>query len=411
MKAVLLAAGKGTRLEPLTENKPKHLLPVGGRPLLEWTLRGLADVGVTEVLVVTHYMEEMIQSRFQDGSKLGLKISYLRQESMDGTAGAFKVAEEFTGDEEFIGIYGDLFVSQENFRKLVSSHREGHVTLGVVPVDNPSEMGVVELDGDRIINIVEKPEKPPSNLANAALYVFPPGIYEYISRTGLSSRGEFEITDSIKMMIDDGEPVMAAELLQGGWFDVGRPWDLLKVNSVILGQIESRINGDVEEGVYIHGPVIIGEKARVRSGAYIEGPVIIGPGCDIGPNCYIRPSTYLEEDVRVGNACEVKNSIIMKGTHIAHLSYVGDSIIGEDCNFGAGTITANIRFDKKNIRVTIKDKREDSGRRKMGVIMGDQVQTGINVNLLPGVKVGSNAWIAPGVTVSRDLQSGIFVKE
>jgi bifunctional UDP-N-acetylglucosamine pyrophosphorylase/glucosamine-1-phosphate N-acetyltransferase len=410
LKAVLLAAGKGSRLEPLTESRPKHLLPVGGRPLLEWMLRGLAGIGIEEVLVVTHHMEEQIKDRFQDGGDLGLELSYIRQVSMDGTAGAFKVAEEFTGSEEFIGIYGDLYVSEENFGRLISSHTYGQLTMGVVYVDNPSQMGVVELNGNRIMSLVEKSENPPSNIANAALYVFPPRIFEYISKTGLSSRGELEITDSIQMMIDDGEPVLAAELDREGWLDVGRPWDLLEANRRSMTGLESRIEGTLEEGVNIHGSIIVEKGARVRSGAYIEGPVYIGPGCDVGPNCYLRPSTYLVEDVRVGNACEIKNSIIMKDTHIAHLSYVGDSIIGGNCNLGAGTITANIRFDKKNVKVTIKDKREDSGRRKMGTIMGDNSQTGINVNLLPGVKVGSKVWIAPGLTVSKDVPSGVFLR-
>jgi bifunctional UDP-N-acetylglucosamine pyrophosphorylase/glucosamine-1-phosphate N-acetyltransferase len=166
----------------------------------------------------------------------------------------------------------------------------------------------------------------------------------------------------------------------------------------------------VEEGVRILGPVHISEGARVRSGAYIEGPVVIGPGSDVGPNCYLRPSTSIGENVRVGNACEVKNSIVMDGTHVAHLSYVGDSIIGEGCNLGAGTITANIRFDKKNVRVNIKGKRIDSGLRKLGSIIGDDVQTGINVSLMPGVKVGSNSWIAPSLTVHEDVPASVFLR-
>jgi bifunctional UDP-N-acetylglucosamine pyrophosphorylase/glucosamine-1-phosphate N-acetyltransferase len=174
--------------------------------------------------------------------------------------------------------------------------------------------------------------------------------------------------------------------------------------------MEGSIEGDIEDGVHVQGPVRIAEGARVRSGAYIEGPVCIGSGSDIGPNCYLRPSTCIGADVRVGNACEVKNSIIMDGTRVPHLSYIGDSVIGERCNLGAGTITANIRFDKKNVKVEIKGERIDSGRRKLGVIIGDDAQTGINVNLLPGVKVGASAWIAPGLTVYEDIKSGTILR-
>ncbi|RLI33379.1 hypothetical protein DRO56_01865, partial [Candidatus Bathyarchaeota archaeon] len=152
------------------------------------------------------------------------------------------------------------------------------------------------------------------------------------------------------------------------------------------------------------------EGARVRAGAYIEGPVLIGRGSDIGPNCYIRPSTSIGEEVRIGNACEVKNSIIMDRTHVAHLSYVGDSVLGSGCNLGAGTITANIRFDKRNVRMNIKGRRIDSGRRKLGTFMGDDAQTGINVSLMPGVKVGPGSWIAPGLTVYEDVPPWTFLQ-
>jgi len=413
MKAVVLAAGKGERLRPLTETRPKHLIPLGGRPLLEWTLGGLRDVGVDDVLIVTHYMEEQIKDRFGDGSGLGLDITYVRQEQMLGTADAFRVAESFVDGDEFIGVYGDLFLSSESYRSLIDVHSEGETTLGVLPVDDPSQVGVVELSGDRIVRIVEKPEPgtAPSNLGNAGLYVFTPEIFGFIAKTDLSERNEYEITDSLQALMDSGSTVRPAQLPKDGWLDIGLPWNILEANSRALNSMEAHVDGIVEENVHMEGPVTIAEGARIRSGAYIEGPVYIGPGSDIGPNCYIRPGTSIGESVRVGNACEVKNSVIMDGTHIAHLSYVGDSVIGENCNFGAGTITANIRFDKKNIKVTVKDGRVDSGQRKLGSIVGDDVQTGINVNLPPGVKVGSGAWIAPGLTVHRDVPSGFFMRE
>jgi UDP-N-acetylglucosamine diphosphorylase/glucosamine-1-phosphate N-acetyltransferase len=413
MKAVVLAAGKGERLKPLTENRPKHLLPIGGVPLLELSLSNLAAAGVKQVLLVTHYMEEMIRSHLGDGSRLGVEMSYIRQEEMGGTADAFRYAEAFAGDDEFLGFYGDCYVTTESFKALMSAHREGETTLGVIPLEDPSKYGAVALEGSRVIGLVEKPApgEAPSNMVNAGLYIFTPEVFGFIRGTGLSSRNEYEVTESIGSLIDSGRMVRAAVLPEDGWLDVGHPWNLLEANSHALSRMEPYVRGEVEEGVHIHGPVRVEEGARVRSGAYIEGPVHIGPRSDIGPNCYIRPATSIGANVRVGNACEVKNSIIMDGTHVAHLSYVGDSVIGENCNFGAGTITANIRFDERNIKVTIKDERVDSGRRKLGTIMGDDVQTGINVNLLPGVKVGSGAWIAPGLTVHRDVASGVFLRD
>ncbi|MCW3990870.1 MAG: sugar phosphate nucleotidyltransferase [Candidatus Bathyarchaeota archaeon] len=413
MKAVILAAGKGERLRPLTDTKPKHILPVGGAPLLEWPLRGLAEVGISEALIVTHYMEDQIKAQLGDGSSLGISISYARQDEMKGTADAFAVGEAFVGDDEFIGFYGDGFITVESFKAVLDAHWTGETTLGVIRVDDPSMLAAVELDGDRVTRLVEKPPKgeAPSNLANTGIYVFTPEIFDRIRDTGLSSRGEYEVTDSIVSLIESGARVKAAILPQEGWMDVGQPWDLLEANARALSGLASSRSGDVEDGVSISGPVHIEKGARIRSGTYIEGPVYIGPDSDIGPNCYIRPCTSIGAGVRIGNACEVKNSIVMDSSHIAHLSYVGDSVIGEGCNFGAGTITANIRFDKKNVKMNIKGRSVDSGCRKLGAVVGDNAQTGINVSLLPGIKIGSEAWVAPGLVADEDVPSGYFLKK
>jgi bifunctional UDP-N-acetylglucosamine pyrophosphorylase/glucosamine-1-phosphate N-acetyltransferase len=382
-------------------------------PLLEWPLRGLAEVGISEALIVTHYMEDQIKAQLGDGSRLGISISYARQDKMKGTADAFAVGEAFVGDDEFIGFYGDGFITVESFKAVLDAHETGETTLGVIPVDDPSRLAAVELDGDRVTRLIEKPPKgeAPSNLANTGIYVFTPEIFDRIRDTGLSSRGEYEVTDSIVSLIESGANVKAAILPSKGWMDVGQPWDLLEANARALSDLSSSICGDVEDDVSILGPVHVEKGARIRSGAYIEGPAYIGLGSDIGPNCYIRPCTSIGSGVRIGNACEVKNSIIMDGSHIAHLSYVGDSVIGERCNFGAGTITANIRFDKKNVKMNIKGFSVDSGCRKLGAVVGSDAQTGINVSLLPGIKIGSGAWVAPGLVVVEDVPSGYFLKK
>lgn len=138
----------------------------------------------------------------------------------------------------------------------------------------------------------------------------------------------------------------------------------------------------------------------------LEGPALIMSGADIGPNCYIRPFTTIGRNSRIGNACEVKNSIVMDDSRVPHLSYIGDSIIGERCNLGAGTIVANLRLDEQPIKMMVKDSLVNTGKRKLGVIMGDDVETGVNCSLMPGVKIGSRARIGPGVVVYRDVPAG-----
>jgi UDP-N-acetylglucosamine diphosphorylase/glucosamine-1-phosphate N-acetyltransferase len=410
VKAVIIAAGKAERLRPLTSTKPKQLIPIGGRPQLEWLIKGLAEAGIKDILIVTHYMEEKIKHQFNYGSDLGVRLSYTRQKEMKGTADAFRYAKDFTADEDFIGMNGDLYLSPGIFREIVKDHKEGELTVAGLERD-PYLYGALNLQGDRVQGIIEKPAPgtAPSNVTNAGIYVFPPGVFKAIQVTKLSPRGEYEVTDSVNNLIASGISARVHMLDEGDWLDIGHPWHVLEANTRALSKLESNIEGTVEEGTHIQGPVYVAPTARIRSGVYIEGPVYIGPDCDVGPNNYIRAGTTLVCGNRVGASCEVKNSIFMEKAAIPHLSYVGDSIIGERCNLGAGTITANLRFDRKNVKMTVKEQRVDTGHRKLGIIMGDDCQTGVNVSFHPGVKVGAGAWIAPGVTVDKDVPEGILL--
>jgi bifunctional UDP-N-acetylglucosamine pyrophosphorylase/glucosamine-1-phosphate N-acetyltransferase len=411
LKAVILAAGKGTRLIPLTANRPKPLLLVGGLPLLDWMLIRVKEAGIKDVLIIANYLEYQIIERYGTGSEYGLNLSYSRQEEIIGTANAFSVAKEWVGKSDFIGLYSDHFISEGALKRLVKAHRKTEVTVSCLQVEDPNQFGVFELDGDLIKKVVEKPPKgsESNKYINVGIYVFPSRIFEFIKKTPKSIRGEYEITDTMQLMIDDGITLRKHEIQSKDWLDVGLPWMLMEANRRAMNNLLTRIEGEIEERVTINGPVWIKRGAKVRSGVYIEGPVIIGEDCVVGPNCFLRAGTCLGDGVHIGNACEVKNSVIMEGSNIAHMSYVGDSIIGSNCNLGAGTIIANLRFDKKNIKVNIKGERIDSGLRKLGAIIGDNVETGINVSIHPGVVIGNDVWIAPGVTIRRDAPNNVFI--
>ena len=417
MKAVVLAAGEGARLQPITLTRPKHLISIGGKPILEHCLTAIKACGISEIVIVVHYMAEAIREYFGSGEKLGLKIEYAYQKGVLGTGNAAGVAEPYV-DGDFLLVYGDLLFTAEALKKVLETHnrKKPSATLSVVHVERPEDYGIVELKDDgRVKRIIEKPrrEEAPTNLANAGLYVFSTEIFEKVKRISASSRGEWEITDAIELLIKEEKPVFAVEISKDEWFDIGRPWDLLEANHWVLTRMEPSVLGKVEEGAHIIGPVTVAESACIRSGAYIEGPAYIGEHSDVGPNCYIRPCTSIGRNVRIGNACEIKNSIIMDGVHIGHLSYVGDSIIGEKCNLGAGTITANYRLDAGTIKMMIKDRLVDTGRTKLGAVLGDNVKTGIGALLMPGVKVGNNCWIGPNVIVHRDLppNTAVFLKQ
>ena len=409
MKAVVLAAGEGVRLLPITATRPKHLIKVGGKPVLEHCLDALKAVGITEAFIITHYFGNAIRQYFGDGKKFGLKLKYVDQTSLLGTGNAASMAEPYV-EGNFVLVYGDLLFSEDAPKTLIQTFETEHpdAAMAVVPVVKPENYGVVELENARKIKrIVEKPNsaEAPSNLANAGLYVFSAEIFKTIQRIKSSVRGEIELTDSISLMIKDKKTVYAAEIPKNEWFDIGQPWDLLEANVWALKRRKHKVLGTIEESAHLIGPVTVAKTARVRSGAYIEGPSLIDEGADVGPNCYIRAYTSIGRNVRIGNACEVKNSIIMDWTHIGHLSYVGDSILCERCNLAAGTITANLRLDDGNVKMKVKDKILDTGRRKLGTVLGDNVKTGINALLMPGVKVGQNSWIGPNYMLQKDLEA------
>jgi len=395
LKAVILAAGQGTRMGPLTRNIPKVMLPIANKPLLLHVIQSARDAGIREFVLVVGYGAKHIKDYFKDGSLLDVSIEYVDQEKQMGTADAVGSAKGMVGDR-FLVLNGDIIVNPAHIKKLIEFSSD--VVLTARHVDNPSEYGVLEVQDDHVLRIIEKSPNPPTNLANAGIYVFPSSIFDAISVTPLSIRKEYEITDSLQMLIDKGTDV-GFLTLSDKWMDIGRPWELLDANEYFLSVLQPDISGEIEPFATLKGSVSVGEGTIIRNGSYIVGPVIIGKNCDIGPNCYIRPGTSIGDNVRIGNAVEIKNSIIMKGTHIGHLSYVGDSIIGERCNFGAGTKVANLRHDGRTIRVILKEKLIDSGRRKLGTIMGDDVHTGINSMINVGAVVESKAMIAPGELV------------
>jgi bifunctional UDP-N-acetylglucosamine pyrophosphorylase/glucosamine-1-phosphate N-acetyltransferase len=417
MKAVLLAAGEGVRLLPVTATRPKHLIKVGGKPILQFCLEAVKKAGISEVVIVTHYMGDAIRQYFGNGENLDLSVSYVKQKSILGTGNATEVAEAHV-DDDFVLIYGDLLFGQDAVKNVLQLYKPDKTAavMGVVPVDKPENYGIIEFDEQqKVKDIIEKPAagKEPSNLANAGVYAFSHEVFDKLKHTKASIRGEWELTDAISLLAKEGKTVLACEFSKDDWFDVGRPWDLLDANNWALKRMELQVLGNIEQGASLIGPVFIAETARIRSGAYIEGPCFIDEECDIGPNCYIRPGTSLGKKVRVGNACEIKNSIIMDHTHIGHLSYVGDSILGEHCNLGAGTVMANYRLDSGSIKMMVKDQLTNTGRRKLGAILGDNVKTGIKSLFMPGVKVGVNSWVGPNLMIERDLpaNSMAFLKQ
>jgi len=390
MKAVILAAGEGNRMRPLTFTRPKVMITIANKPILEHLLIEAHKGGINEFVLIVGYHDEQIRGYFGDGGKWGVKIEYATQRRQLGTANAVEIVKDLV-DGNFLMLNGDNIINQKSFEEIIGNSK---TTMSLIEVEDSEGLGMVETDNDQVVGIREKAEKQVSNLANAGLYLFTPDIFGAISDTPTSPRGEYEITASIQLLIDRGQTV--SYQIIDSWLDSSYPWDLLSANEALLNEIDSANLGEIEDNVTIRETVNIGKGSIVRSGSYIVGPVIIGENCDIGPNCYIRPYTSIGDGCHIGAASEVKNSILMKNTALPHHNYVGDSVLGEGCNLGAGTKIANLRLDELNINVTGRN----TGRRKLGAIIGDGVKSGINASINLGSMIGNNTQIGPGAVVS-----------
>jgi len=366
------------------------MLPIANKPILEHSLIEARKAGIGEFIFITGYHDEQIRDYFGSGDKWGVKIDYCTQRRQLGTADALKMVKGLV-DGNFLVINGDILVDQKGINSLTD---KSNTTVSIFKVKDTRDLGVVEVSKGKVVRIHEKTEKPPSHMANAGLYLFTPDIFDAISRTSKSPRGEYEITDSLQLMIGKGHHISCQEISY--WLDLIYPWNLLTANESLLAGVESQNLGKIEDNVVMQGIISIGKDTVVRSGSYLIGPVVIGQNCEIGPNCYIRPHTSIGDNCHIGSAVEVKNSIIMRGSKIPHHNYVGDSIIGEGCNLGAGTHIANLRLDKKDIIVGS----IDTKRHKLGAIIGDSVETGINASINVGSMIGNNTHIGPGAIVS-----------
>jgi len=269
--------------------------------------------------------------------------------------------------------------------------------------DHPQDYGVVVVENG-LVTILEEKSKPlRSDQINAGAYFFSMDIFDYVDRVQTSSRGELELTDALFEYIRE-KKLTAYQLSY--WMDIGNPWDMLDANLTLMGTLSSDLEGTVEDGVSMQGTVIVGKGSVVKSGTYIEGPCIIGRNCRIGPHAYIRGATSVGDDCHIGHCTELKNSIIMNGTKIPHFNYIGDSVIGSECNFGAGTKIANLRNDHASVRVCGKDTR----RKKFGAVIGNGVQFGINCSINVGSKIGSNAQFAPNSYISGCIGDNAVIR-
>jgi len=371
MQAVILAAGEGQRLRPFTANKPKVMIKVANKPILEYVISALRDAGILDIVIVVGYKKSRIMNYFGNGSKWGVKIEYAIQQQQLGTAHALKQAENMISDDKFLVIAGDNIVDSETIKRINKPW-----TLAYKETEEPSKYGVIITSNGRVEKIIEKPEKPISNLVNTGIYCFTPEIFGRIGdRTDLIS--------VINSMIEDGYDFRCVEA--NIWVDIVYPWDIIKVNDFAMIFSGKKVAGKIEQANII-GDVSIGQNSIVRGGVYIKGPVIIGENCEIGPNAVIMPSTSIGDNVKIGAFSYIENSVIGDNVVIAPGSFIKNSVIDRGCiikpKFTALSDLAEIKVGEEYHKV------------KAGVFIGESCEIGANVVAEAGTIIGNNAKIS-----------------
>ncbi len=330
LKGLILSGGAGTRLRPITHTSAKQLVPVANKPVLFYGIEALVDAGVKEIgIIIAPETGEEIREAAGDGSQFGAEITYIVQDKPAGLAHAVLTAEEFIGTSPFVMYLGDNLL-RDGLRGLVSTftEHEPDALILLTPVDDPQSYGVAELDAeDNIVRLIEKPKDPPSNLALVGVYLFQNLIFDAARSLQPSWRGELEITEAIDKLIDDGRSVRS-EVVRGWWKDTGQLADMLEANRLVLEELVTSIEGDVDAASKVEGRVVIGPGAKLE-GAVVRGPAVIGAGACV-EDAYIGPYTSIGDDVHVRRS-EVENSIVLAGSVVEDLgTRMEASLLGKE---------------------------------------------------------------------------------
>ncbi len=398
MKAIILAAGEGLRCRPLTLTRSKVMLPIANRPILEHVIDSLEKNGITDIILIVGYKKERIMDYFEDGLNFGVKIKYVEQKAQLGTAHAIEQAKSLIGSEDlkFLVLNGDNLVEPKTIADFLNNN-DGDASLLTVRMEETAGYGVVLKEGNKVTKILEKRSGDLSRIVNTGIYIFTPQVFETIEKTPISENGEYAITDTLQLMIDEGKVVTSVPT-ESKWLDAVHAWDLLKANAIVLNSAKNlKLEGEVEEGAVIRGKVSIGKNTRIRSGSYIVGPVVIGENCDIGPNVVILPSTTIGDNVTVRSFTEIQNSIIMNDCRIYSHGKISNSIIGSNNTIGAGFFVE----EKEGLSIVMNGVIHRAPR--LGTILGDDNRIGNSVLVKAGVMIAVDCQVESGNTLYKDL--------
>jgi len=359
---------------------------------MEHVILALAANGIKDLYVVVGYQKERVMDHFEDGIDFGVNITYIEQNELLGTAHALRKAEPYM-EEEFLVVNGDNLIDSQAIKELILAKGDNVILAALRP--HTGDYGVLVVEQQKVKAVIEKPGRPCAGILNTGAYKFSPAIFDELSRTPISERGSYELTQTISQMIDDGFEILPL-ITRGIWADAIFAWDLLNANSLALSNNGQSNLGEVEEGAWIRGPVQIGEGSVIRSGSYLVGPVSIGEDCDIGPNATILPSTSLGDSVRISSHSEIRNSIIMSEARIGSGTIISDSVIGASCTLGD-----RLMIESGPSVVEVEDLFQ---RAEFGAILADDVFAGSGVFMNPGTVVGTGSRIASGTAIRGGIE-------
>ena len=368
-QAVVLAAGEGQRLRPFTVTRPKVMLEIAGKPILQYVIEALAQNGIRNIILVVGYCKEQIYDYFDTGEHLGVELTYITQERQLGTAHALAQVQGVIHDD-FLVLAGDNLIEATTISGFVTAESPAILFKQVPDV---RRYGVVRVEDDLLKEIVEKPAEARTDRINTGTYVFSKDVFDFFDN-------ELDIPEVVNKMLGYGVIVHAIET-KGSWLDVVYPWDLVKLNSSVLEHLVPRLGGTIEAGVTVKGLVSVGRGTVIKSNSYIVGPVLIGENCEIGPNICIFPATNLGNNVSVSPFTTIENCTISDDVSIGPASILQDSFIDKGCtidgHFTACKGETDIKVDNEYHSVNV------------GAMIGTGCSFGSNVITKPGAVVGN----------------------
>ena len=400
MKAIILAAGEGTHISPFSETRPISMIGVAGRTMLDNTFSLLKNAGINDIFVVVGHKQEKLIERLQQQDHNGLNLHYVEQKRKLGIGDAvMQVKNKISPGEYFLLLYGDTLTAENIFSKVQQSFHSFKCPVASICLPPSNQMfGNVFLNARmEITKIIEKPKG--NNLGNYVLsgvFVLPASFFKLLESSGKSMEKALK-----KVVAGDG---LRASMWEDEWLDVVYPWEILTANKMIMDSWqESSIakNAVLEANVTLQGIVRIEAGAIIKSGAVLEGPCCIGEGSYIGNNSLIRSYTSVGKKCSVGSGVELKNCVVMDNSQIGRLSFVGDSVLGENVDMGAGCMTVNRTVDWKPISVKNGKRKIETGLTKLGAFLGDGVVVGAGNTLQPGTVVAPGKILPACYTVNQ----------